>query len=79
MTDNLGSGIEKVNADRDQLRRRVQFAETMLVLIRESSACEKTRALAAGAIETLKEMTKQESRPVLVSVPLPPTSTDHKQ
>jgi hypothetical protein len=70
MTDHLGSGIEKVHADRDQLRRRVQFAETMLILVRETSACEKTRALAAGAIETLKEMNKPQA-PQLVSVPMP--------
>lgn len=56
--DALGSGIERVIAERDQALRQVGYALTALMMVRECSPCEKTRALAAGAVETLREMGK---------------------
>lgn len=56
--DDLGAGIERAINDRDKAMRQVGYATTALMLIRETSPCAKTRALAAGAVETLREMGK---------------------
>lgn len=54
--DTFAGAVERTTIERANLRAKVGFAETMLQLIRESAADEKIRAIAAGAIETLKEM-----------------------
>jgi len=54
--DDLGTAIERTIADKKLTQAQLGYATTQLMLIRETSSCEKTRALAAGAVETLRAM-----------------------
>lgn len=56
LRDGIATSIEKLIVQRTNAEQRVSFAETQLLYIRESCPCEKTRALAAGALETLRAM-----------------------